>query len=89
MIMRKEYDFSNAKPSPYAAKLKRQITIRLDEMVVEYFKKLADEFDIPYQNLINSYLRECTAEAKRPRLKWAGSVEQIAGFDSASRRKSA
>lgn len=87
--MRKEYDFSKAVPNPYAARLKKQITIRLDENVIEYFKQLAKEFDIPYQNLINLYLRECSAEHKRPRMQWTAR-ERKARFDARSRsRKSA
>jgi len=87
--MRKEYDFSKAKPNPYPSRLKRQITIRLDQAVIEYFKRLAEEFDMPYQNLINSYLRECTTDARKPRFKWTESAEQMARFDAAKRRKSA
>jgi predicted DNA binding CopG/RHH family protein len=49
--MRKEYDFSKAKKNPYAGQLKKQVTIRLDERTVEYFKKLA-KTGIPYQTLI-------------------------------------
>ena len=56
--MRKHYDFSNSKPNPYASKLKKQITIRIDEDTIAYFKGLADEKGIPYQSLINLYLRE-------------------------------
>ncbi len=57
--MRKEYDFSKSKKSPYAKKLKKQVTIRLDEETINYFKKLAEKQDIPYQSLINLYLRDC------------------------------
>lgn len=74
--MRKEYDFSKAIKNPYAAKLKKQITIRLDESVIEYFKLLASEFDMPYQNLINLYLKDCSAEKRKPKLRWITSVEQ-------------
>lgn len=70
--MRKEYDFSNAVKNPYAAKLKKQITIRLDESVINYFKLLAAEFDMPYQNLINLYLKDCSAEKRKPKLRWMG-----------------
>jgi len=69
--MKKRYDFSNSKPNPYLAKRKRQITIRLDESTIEYFKGLAEGTGIPYQNLINLYLRECAAEKKRLKLDWA------------------
>ena len=69
--MRKEYDFSKAIPNPYARKLKKQITIRLDNPTIEYFKSLASELGIPYQNLINMYLRDCADEHRKPKLKWA------------------
>ena len=68
--MRKRYDFSNAKPNPYAKRLKRQITIRLDEDTLAYFKKLAEDAEIPYQTLINLYLRECARTRKKPAMKW-------------------
>ncbi len=67
--MKKEYDFSKAKKNPYAKLFKRPVTIRLDDEVIKYFKALADETGIPYQNLINLYLKEC-AHAQR-KLKWA------------------
>jgi len=59
--MRKHYDFSTGQPNPYAKLLKRQVTIRLDEQTLVYFKSLAEETAIPYQTLINLYLRECAA----------------------------
>ena len=55
--MRKEYDFSKAKKNPYAILLKKQVTIRLDEGTIKYFKELATAAGIPYQTLINLYLR--------------------------------
>ena len=55
--MRKQYDFSKAKKNPYAKRLKQQITIRLDRKTVAYFKNLSGETGIPYQTLINLYLR--------------------------------
>ena len=69
--MRKEYDFSESKPNSYARKLKRQVTIRIDEDALEYFKTLATEMGMPYQSLINTYLRECARTHKRPSVKWA------------------
>ena len=68
--MRKKYDFSNAKKSPYANKLKKQVTIRLDQGTVDFFKDLADETGIPYQTLINLYLRDCAMENRRLSLEW-------------------
>jgi uncharacterized protein (DUF4415 family) len=70
--MKKEYDFSKMKgrKNPYAKKLKKQITIRLGVDVIDYFKDLARETGIPYQNLINLYLRECVVEGKKPVLNW-------------------
>ena len=86
--MRKEYDFSKAVRNPYAAKLKKQITIRIDEGVIEYFKALANEFDMPYQNLINLYLKDCTVEGRKPKLQWNKGVEQTDRLDASTRRKS-
>ena len=63
--MRDNYDFSRAKRNPYAKHLKRQVTIRLDLDTLEYFKALATDSRIPYQTLINLYLRECAASRKR------------------------
>jgi len=70
--MRKEYDFSSARPNPYASRLKRAVTIRLDEPTITYFKGLASETGIKYQTLINSYLRECAVSGRRPTVRWAG-----------------
>ena len=71
--MRTEYDFSTMKGrrNPYAKELKQQITIRLGVDILEYFKDLSEETGIPYQNLINLYLRDCVVSKKRPSLKWA------------------
>ena len=68
--MRKEYDFSKGRRNPYAARLKRQVTIRLDDQTIKYFKGLAEESGIPYQTLINLYLRECAATQKRLSMAW-------------------
>ncbi len=69
--MRKEYDFTKSKKNPYSRLLKAQITIRLDRDTIDYFKQLAAESGISYQNLINMYLRECVASRKKPTLRWA------------------
>jgi len=68
--MRQEYDFSTAKKSPYAAQLKKQVTIRLDEDAIGYFKSLSEELGIPYQSLINLYLRDCAATHRKLDLSW-------------------
>lgn len=68
--MRKEYDFSKGRKNPYAARLKKQITIRLDPEAIAYFKSISSEVGIPYQSLINLYLRDCVATRRRPRLDW-------------------
>lgn len=67
--MRDNYDFSNGVKNPYAAQLKKQITINLDADTVEYFKAQAEETGIPYQKLINFYLAECVRQKKK--LVWA------------------
>jgi len=69
--MRKEYDFSNSVKNPYAKKLKKPISIRLDEDTIAYFKGMSEEIGIPYQNLINLYLRDCAMKHKKLNLKWA------------------
>ncbi len=69
--MRKEYDFSKASKNPYSKQLKQQITIRIEKNTILYFKKLSTEMGIPYQNLINLYLKECAQSKKKLNLKWA------------------
>jgi predicted DNA binding CopG/RHH family protein len=68
--MRKEYDFSESRKNPYVKQLKRQVTIRLDVGAVSYFKQLAAELGMPYQNLINLYLRDCALQKRRPSIQW-------------------
>ena len=69
--MREEYDFSNSIKNPYAKKVKKQISIRIETNTIDYFKNLAKETGITYQNLINSYLTECAHKDIKPELKWA------------------
>ena len=69
--MRKEYDFSKAKKNPYARKLKKQVTIRLEPEVIAYFKDLSSQNGIPYQTLINLFLRDCAQSKKKPVIEWA------------------
>ena len=71
--MRAQYDFSKMKgeKNPYRARLKQPITIRLDKATVAYFKGLAIDIGMPYQNLINLYLRDCAIHQKKLDLKWA------------------
>jgi len=68
--MRKEYDFSKAKRNPYARRLKRQVTIELDNSTIEYFRALSEETGIPYQTLINLYLRDCAASRRKLTMSW-------------------
>ena len=67
--MRKHYDFAQAVRNPYAKRLKKQLTIRLDAETLNYFQGLAQELSLPYQTLMNMYLRECATERRRPH--WA------------------
>ena len=69
-IMKDEYDFSNSVRNPYAKKLKKQITIRIENETIEYFKNLASETDIPYQKLINLFLRDCAEHKMKPEISW-------------------
>lgn len=72
--MRAEYDFSKARRSPYAKRLKQKVTIRLDQPTVEYFKELAEETGIPYQTLINLYLRDCATSKRELSLEWSSAA---------------
>ena len=69
--MREEYNFENSVANPYAKKLKRQITIRLESDTIDYFKELAQETDIPYQKLINLFLRNCAEQKMKPTISWS------------------
>jgi predicted DNA binding CopG/RHH family protein len=68
--MRSEYDFSKSRKNPYVKRLKRQITIRLDASAVDYFKEMAADLGMPYQNLINLFLRDCATRKRRPMIQW-------------------
>ena len=68
--MKKQYDFSESVENPYVRKPKRQITIRLDEDTIGYFQGLSEASGIPYQSLINLYLRDCAAGNKRLHMNW-------------------
>ena len=71
--MRKEYDFSKMKgrKNPYAKRLKKQVTIRMGIDIIEYFKNMSEETGIPYQNLINLYLRDCVQSQRKISIKWS------------------
>lgn len=68
--MKEEYDFSNSIRNPYTKKLKRQITIRIDDDTINYFKELAIELNLPYQNIINLYLNDCAIHHKKLNITW-------------------
>ena len=72
--MRQNYDFSKAKRNPYAKRLKQQITIRLDRPTIQYFKDLSDDSGIPYQTLINLYLRDCAVTGRKLSMRWKTSA---------------
>ena len=69
--MRKEYNFSSSIKNPYAKKVKKQISIKIESDTIDYFKELAYKVGIPYQNLMNSYLTDCAVKHVEPKLKWA------------------
>ena len=69
--MRKEYNFSKSVKNPYAKKLKQQISIRIEKETIKYFKVLSSKTGIPYQNLMDLYLRDCAQSKKELKLKWA------------------
>lgn len=69
--MRKQYDFSHSTRNPYAKALKRQITIRLDQETIAYFKRLSSSSGMPYQSLMNLYLRDCAERHRKFHLNWS------------------
>lgn len=83
--MKKEYDFSKSVKNPYAKYLKKQVTLRLGVDVIEYFKHLAEENGIPYQNLINLYLQDCAHAHKKLKLNWVSSTKKTAEPDAPQR----
>lgn len=70
--MKAEYDLSKmqSRKNPYAAKLKKPVTMRLGDDVIEYFKQMAQEAGVPYQSLINLYLRDCVAQNRKVAISW-------------------
>ncbi|MEE9412565.1 MAG: BrnA antitoxin family protein [Methylococcales bacterium] len=70
--MKKEYDLSKLKSriNPYASKLKKSVTMRLSEDVISYFKGMAVESGVPYQSLINLYLRDCIVQHRKVDISW-------------------
>ena len=83
--MRKEYDFTKSRKNPYAARLKRAVTLRLDTSSIDYFKQLSAETGVPYQNLINLYLRDCAANKRRPIIEWP--AQPVAASVKESRKR--
>ena len=74
--MKDEYDLSKMKSrkNPYVSKLKKPVTMRLSEDVIEYFKKMSEENGVPYQSLINLYLRDCVAQHRKIDISWHAEV---------------
>lgn len=70
--MKKEYDLLKMKSrkNPYASKLKKPVTMRLSEDVIDYFKSMAEDSGVPYQSLINLYLRDCVAQHRKVDITW-------------------
>jgi predicted DNA binding CopG/RHH family protein len=68
--MRKAYDFSQGRRNPYAKRLKKPVTLRLQPEIIDHFKSLSGETGIPYQNLINLYLLDCAQQGRRLNLQW-------------------
>ncbi len=75
--MKKEYDFSKSVKNPYAKHLKKQVTLRLGVDVIDYFKHLAEETGIPYQNLINLYLQDCAHAHKKLQFNWISETKKV------------
>ncbi|MBT3272868.1 MAG: antitoxin [Spirochaetales bacterium] len=74
--MRSSYDFAHAIKNPYVSRLKKQITIRIDADTIEYFKTIAGDTGIKYQQLINLYLSDCAKKNMKPDLEWKASAKK-------------
>lgn len=68
--MRKEYDFSRSQKNPYAKHLQKQVTLRVEDETVAYFKRLADEMGITYQQLMKMYLADCVHQRRQLKMEW-------------------
>ncbi len=68
--MREEYDFSKSTKNPYAKRLRKPVTIRLGVDIIDYFRGISEETGIPYQTLINLYLRDCAQSNRKLDLRW-------------------
>ena len=70
--MQEEYDLSimKSRPNPYAKELKKQVTMRLETEVISYFKEMAKSIGIPYQSLINLYLKDCVTSHRELKMQW-------------------
>jgi hypothetical protein len=68
--MREEYDFSDSVKKPYTKRLRKPVTIRLGLDVIQYFKEMSQETDIPYQTLINLYLKDCVQSQRKVSVDW-------------------
>jgi len=73
LLHKEEYDLNTmqSRPNPYAKQLKKQVTMRLETDVIDYFKKMAEGVGIPYQSLINLYLRDCVASHRELKMQWS------------------
>ncbi len=70
--MRDHYNFSKIKgrKNPYIKYLKQPVTMRLDRDTVSYFKSISEKSGIPYQSLINLYLRDCAVNQRKLVMEW-------------------
>ena len=70
--MREEYNIKELNPrkNPYVARLKKQVTINIDSSTIDYFKSMAAADGIPYQTLINLYLRDCADNHRKIQMSW-------------------
>jgi predicted DNA binding CopG/RHH family protein len=74
--MKAEYDLSKlqSRKNPYANKLKKSVTIRLGEDIIEYFKGMSEETGVPYQSLINLYLKDCVQQHRKVDISWQSEI---------------
>ena len=70
--MRDKYDIKDLNPrkNPYSNRLKKPITINLNEGTIDYFKAKSEQSGIPYQTLINLYLTDCAENNRELKITW-------------------
>ena len=74
-VLMEGFDFANAAPGHLVSAFTKKVTIRLGVDVIDYFKAEAARTGLPYQGIINMYLRQCVE--KEMHLTFSGDETRI------------